>query len=328
MLVDSLSGVLRKPLGKSSGTGKNGNCGVRLVAPTCCLGLALWMPELPEVETVVRDLRSVLPRSTITAVWISRRPLRIPWRSTWTRSVVGRRIDFLERRGKWIIVKLDDQSSLVVHLGMTGQLRVCDPQDPSDEHVHARLQLDTGGELRFRDIRRFGSLRWIPPFEAVESVSKARLGPEPWDTTAEQLGERLRRSRRTVKALLLDQSVVAGVGNIYADEALFAARISPVTLGRQLTDSQVRRLHRALNQVLRRAIEARGTTIRNYVGGSGLGGGFQQRLQVYARAGQPCRRCRGRLQRIRVAGRSTHFCPHCQRPSNPASEAESCPSAR
>lgn len=284
------------------------------------------MPELPEVETVVRDLRSLLTRSTITAVWISPRPLRVAWQPVWTANLVGRRIDTLERRGKWIVARLDDDASLVIHLGMTGQLLVRDPEEPGDEHVHARLRLDSGRELRFRDIRRFGSLRWVPPGEPIESVSKARLGPEPWDTSAADLGRRLRDSRRAIKTLLLDQSIVAGVGNIYADEALFAARICPLCPGRDLTDRQIRQLHRALNQVLRRAIEARGTTIRNYVGGSGLGGGFQHRLQVYGREGQPCRRCRRRLQRIRLAGRSTHFCPSCQRPSAPASEAESCPS--
>ncbi len=284
------------------------------------------MPELPEVETVVRDLRALLPGSVIAAVWTSSRPLRVAWQAEWTQHLVGRRIGHLERRGKWIIVKLDDNASVVVHLGMTGQLRVCDSDEPGDEHVHFRLRLNTGRELRFRDIRRFGSLRWMPPGVPIDSVPRGRLGPEPWDTDPEELGRRIRRSRRAVKAILLDQQVMAGVGNIYADEALFAAKISPLARGVDLTKRQVRQLHRALNRVLQRAIQARGTTIRNYVGGSGLGGGFQDHLQVYGRGGQPCRRCRRPLTRLRVAGRSTHFCPQCQRPSGAASEVESCPS--
>jgi formamidopyrimidine-DNA glycosylase len=280
------------------------------------------MPELPEVETVVRDLRAALAGLAIQDILVSDRPLRHPWQPEWHSRLVGRRIVTLDRRAKWIIVNLDDASRLGLHLGMTGQLCVVDAERPPETHTHLRFRLSEGRELRFRDIRRFGGVVYLPPGGAFSAIWESGLGPEPWDIDPSGFAARLQRSRRAIKAWLLDQSQVAGVGNIYADESLFAARIWPGTPAHALTRRQAARLHRALNDVLRQAIDSRGTTIRNYVGGSGLRGGFQDQLQVYGRSGLPCRRCRARVARIRIAGRSTHFCPKCQPRGRVVAEAD------
>ena len=270
------------------------------------------MPELPEVETVVRDLRPVLHGSVIGDIWVSDRPLRYPWRPEWKPLMIGRSFVSLHRRAKWIILSLDDSSRVGIHLGMTGQLQIFDRSAPIESHTHLRFYLQDGRELRFRDIRRFGGVvRWDT--QASEAAPwEGELGPEPWEIDATTFCHRLKESHRAIKAWLLDQSQLAGVGNIYADEALFAARIWPGERADSLTARQAVRLHRALNDILRQAIASRGTSIRTYVGGRGLKGQFQHRLNVYGRTGQPCHCCRSRVERTKISGRSTHYCPKCQ----------------
>jgi formamidopyrimidine-DNA glycosylase len=272
------------------------------------------LPELPEVETVVRDLRRLLIGRRITSVRASRQALRRPWSRKWNAALIGRRIATVSRRGKWIMIHVEDEQILVVHLGMTGQLTVVSSERPLADHTHLWFDLDgRSAQLRFRDVRRFGSASLFDDLEALQEFFRlSALGPEPFEVDRAYWREKIVQTNRCLKAVLLDQQVVAGVGNIYADESLFAARLSPIQLGRQTGPREADRLRTAVVAVLRRAIDQRGSSIRDYIGGSETRGRFQNEFSVYGRAGKPCVRCRAIIQRIRLAGRSTHFCPRCQ----------------
>lgn len=270
------------------------------------------MPELPEVETVVRDLRPRLIGKRVASVRTSRLLLRRPWQKKWARRLVGQRVKDVRRRGKWIIVDFEAAGHLLVHLGMTGQFTVESARSPVASHTHVVVALGNGKhQLRFRDVRRFGSVEFWPESAAVDALLAGKLGPEPSELPADW-HRSFAGSRRCLKAILLDQRVVAGVGNIYADEALFEARLPPTQLGTATTPSEARRLRSALVRVLDRAISARGSSIRDYVDGNGERGAFQNEFRVYGRTGEPCVRCGTAVSCIRLAGRSTHFCPTCQ----------------
>jgi formamidopyrimidine-DNA glycosylase len=271
------------------------------------------VPELPEVETVVRDLRPRVVGRCIERVRVGKHPLRRPWQARWTKALAQRRVEAARRRGKWIVLDLDGGGHLVVHLGMTGQFTVVSSAEPMADHVHAIFSLDDGRELRFRDVRRFGSLTLFADADQLhEFFETAGLGPEPFDLPADYWRERLAAMDRCLKAVLLDQRVVAGVGNIYADESLFQAQLHPAQTARSLSAGDADRLRQAIAAVLNQAIARRGSSIRDYVGGSGLRGEFQNEFRVYGRTGQPCPRCQTAIERLRLAGRSTHFCPKCQ----------------
>ncbi|HVS39876.1 MAG TPA: bifunctional DNA-formamidopyrimidine glycosylase/DNA-(apurinic or apyrimidinic site) lyase [Gemmataceae bacterium] len=273
------------------------------------------MPELPEVETVVRDLRPLLIGRRIRRVWVGRPALRTPWKAVWTRRLVDRRIETIRRRGKWIVVELDDGQRLVVHLGMTGQLTGTPAAAPIEDHTHRIFDLDDASiQLRFRDVRRFGGLALFADEKSLAGFFvSSGLGPEPFGLDPYYWRRRLGSAKRCLKAVLLDQTVAAGVGNIYADEALFEARLHPGRIAAALSAAEAGRLRRAVETVLNRAIERRGSSIRNYVGGSGLRGEMQNEFRVYSRTGQPCPRCGAPIERLRLAGRSSHFCPACQK---------------
>ena len=271
------------------------------------------MPELPEVETVVRDLRPLLVGRRFEAVRAGKRKLRRAWSAAWEPHLVGRTVQGVRRRGKWIVLELEGGGLLVVHLGMTGQFTVRPASEPVQDHTHLIFDLDNGQQLRFRDVRRFGSATYYPNAEELETFLDGKLGPEPFELPADYWRDALRKTNRPLKAVLLDQRVVAGVGNIYADESLHAARLNPKRTGRQTTRAQAERLREAIVAVLNRAIELRGSSIRDYVGGSGLKGGFQERFSVYGRAGDPCPTCGRPIACVRLAGRSTHYCPKCQK---------------
>lgn len=272
------------------------------------------MPELPEVETVVRTLRRQLRGQSICGVRLGPRQLRRPWPSHRSsvfdspRPVLG-----VSRRGKWIRVHLADGWNLLFHLGMTGRLWVVEADAPDQPHTHLVFDLSPGQrQLRFQDVRRFGLADLLTNEEWQRMIASEHLGPEPFDLTAEQLWHKARASRRCLKAILMDQSVTAGVGNIYADEALFEARLHPGRLGRTLRRDEVERLQIALVTVLRRAIECHGSTIRTFFYGENGRGGYQNEFRVYQQTGKPCPRCQAAIRRTVLAGRSTHFCPRCQ----------------
>jgi formamidopyrimidine-DNA glycosylase len=277
------------------------------------------VPELPEVETVVRDLRPLLLGQRIAAVaQPPRRALRRPWDTAWNERLLGRTITAVWRRGKWIILDLEGGEHLVFHLGMTGQLTAVPAATELPEHTHLVFALAADGaseerQLRFRDVRRFGSATLFADREALEAFfARAGLGPEPFELKPADWRRRLAKTNRAIKAVLLDQGVVAGVGNIYADEALFQARLHPARRASDLEPAEAERLRRAVATVLRRAIERRGASIRDYVGGSGLPGGYQEEFLVYGRTGQPCPRCGTAIASMRLGGRSSHYCPACQ----------------
>jgi len=274
------------------------------------------MPELPEVETVVRDLRPLVVGRTIRAVRYGSKKLREPWQPKWNARVAGTRIEAIRRRGKWIVVELArraDAPRLLVHLGMTGQFTAVPAAQERPDHLHVAFELDRGRELRFRDPRRFGCLTWHSDEAAVQSrFTEVGLGPEPFAIDGAYFRQAVRKSARTLKAILLDQGVLAGVGNIYADEACSVSQLHPKRRGASLTLAEADRLRAAIEAVLAKAITHRGSTIRDYVGGSGLRGGFQNEFRVYGRTGEPCLACAAPIECVRLSGRASHYCPACQ----------------
>lgn len=271
------------------------------------------MPELPEVETVVRDLRPLLVGRTFAAVRVGPAKLRRPWQKAWAKSLTGATVAAIARRGKWIVLELAGKPRLVVHLGMTGQFTVTPAADPVPDHTHVIFDLSGAAEqLRFRDPRRFGSVELFPDAAAVTAFLADRLGPEPDALDPAGFRAAVRGTTRTLKAILLDQTIVAGVGNIYADESLHRAGLHPERRGKTLSDAEIDRLRGVIAAVIAAAIEFRGSTIRDYIGGSGLRGGFQNEFLAYGRVGEPCRACGAKLELVRVAGRASHFCPTCQ----------------
>jgi formamidopyrimidine-DNA glycosylase len=268
------------------------------------------MPELPEVQTVVDTLRPRVAGRKIAQVHLARRDILTPSDARIEQLLTGRTIRDVSRRGKRILFLLDNAERFYIHLGMTGQLSVDSASADVASHTHLRLSLDARGsqELRFVDPRRFGGIWWLG-----ESSDDDELGPEPLQLRPAQLRRLLSKTKRPIKSALLDQTVVAGLGNIYVDESLFAAGIHPLTPANRLTDAQVARLSRAIKTTLRRALRHRGSTLRNYRDANGDAGNFQNLHRVYGREGEPCRKCRSPIKRIVLGGRSTHLCPTCQR---------------
>jgi formamidopyrimidine-DNA glycosylase len=242
----------------------------------------------------------------------SKKKLRRPWRAEWNASAAGSKVEGLRRRGKWILVDLAGGPVLRAHMGMSGQFTVVPATEPAPDHLHVVFELDNGKELRLRDPRRFGAAEYFPDRDAVEARMDTELGPEPFALDPNEFRAAITSTARTLKAILLDQTVVAGVGNIYADEALFRAKLHPARKGKSLKPEECDRLREAIATVMTAAIESRGSTIRDYVGGSGLRGGFQNEFAVYGRTGDPCPACRTPIASVRLAGRGSHFCPACQ----------------
>ncbi|HTW94628.1 MAG TPA: bifunctional DNA-formamidopyrimidine glycosylase/DNA-(apurinic or apyrimidinic site) lyase [Tepidisphaeraceae bacterium] len=265
------------------------------------------MPELPEVETIIKTLAPRLVGKTIRQARVARGDVIHPPGIDFGANVTGRTVSGLSRRGKRIIFELDDGRRFFIHLGMTGRLSLEKPSEIVLPHTHVFLEID-GAEVRFSDPRRFGGVWWLDQ----AAGDQGKFGPEPLTMRRSQLAAGLNKTRRAVKTALLDQSVVAGLGNIYADESLFEARIDPRTRALDLTDRQMADLTRAIKLILRRALRHRGSTLRDYRDADGNAGAFQKLHRVYDREGQPCPRCKTAITRIVLGGRSTHFCPKCQ----------------
>ncbi|MGD8254313.1 MAG: bifunctional DNA-formamidopyrimidine glycosylase/DNA-(apurinic or apyrimidinic site) lyase [Syntrophobacterales bacterium] len=274
------------------------------------------MPELPEVEVIRRGLTPHLVGRTITRVVISNRRLRLPVpRAKLNLWIQSDRVESVDRRAKYLLVKMNSGAVLVLHLGMTGRLAFFANGTPRTAHDHLRFELDSGLELRFNDVRRFGSVQVLVPGDVEGTQIFSGLGPEPLgpDLSSNYLLERARSKVRPIKNFLMDARVVVGIGNIYANEILFAAGIKPARGVGNLTKPAWERVIQASRQVLERAIACGGTTISDYVRSSGETGYFQCELHVYGREGEVCQRCGSLIRRQVLAGRASFYCPRCQR---------------
>ena len=279
-----------------------------------------FMPELPEVETIARGLAQRVCGDVIESVWLGSKPepLKSPARVI-ARTLENSRIASVHRQGKHIVFELEpdgqprtaskaySRAQWIVHLGMTGQLLVTTPDTEIPKHTHAIARLASGRELRFVDPRRFGRLRVIrgEQFEAG--------GAEPLDVSLENFVTLFRGRKTPIKSALLNQKLLRGVGNIYADESLFRAGIRPRRRAASLTRNELSRLYKSVQQVLREAIEAGGSSISDYVDSNGDAGSFQFQHRVYGREGEPCLVCRKPVKRLVIAGRSSHYCLKCQK---------------
>ncbi len=286
------------------------------------------MPELPEVETVVRGLRLSLPGRGIREVRFGKTDF-VESPEAISERLPGMRIADVTRMGKFICVALEPGDAhtvplsrlyLIVHLGMTGRLTVIQSAEAAPPHTHVFFALDDGRELRYTDPRRFGRMLLVE--ESGLPAFTGKLGKEPLEISAEEFCQFFESRRARVKSLLLDQRVLRGIGNIYADESLFRARLHPARIGENLTSEELLRLHQKVRDVLSEAILSRGSSISDYVDSDGQRGSFQFRHRIYQRDGKPCFRCRATVRRVIVAGRSSHFCPRCQPAPRPSKRSK------
>jgi len=290
-----------------------------------CATFVYEMPELPEVETVVRGLRLVLPGRRITGVRLSAKTDFIDDPASLERELPGTRVTGIERFGKFMVIGLDreggleregrgkddEKIALLMHLGMTGQIVVTPAEAPVPPHTHFFLALDDGRELRYTDIRRFGRIRILLDGEREALIG--RLGLDPLEMSEKDFRQTITSRSAQIKALLMDQRVLRGMGNIYTDESLWRAKVHPRRLGTKLSEREVKALYKAIRGVLTEAIRSRGSSVSDYVDSDGQRGEFQLRHRVYQREGKKCLRCGGVIRRAIVAGRSSFFCPRCQR---------------
>lgn len=281
------------------------------------------MPELPEVETVARGLRQAVLGRRILSVTLGKTDF-IDDPVALELHLPGRRIEAVERYGKFMLFRLSPaaasngnpgeeaakQASLLVHLGMTGQMAPSPAEKPPEKHTHVCMLLDDGRELRYTDARRFGRIAYLTEAPLAEELT--RFGADPLEISKEEFVKRIRERRARIKALLLDQGVLRGVGNIYADESLWRAKIHPAQLGVKLSRRQAETLWSSLQEILRKAIVMRGSSISDFLDAEGEPGEYQRRHRAYGREGKACHRCKTVIRRGIVAGRSSYFCPKCQ----------------
>jgi len=281
------------------------------------------MPELPEVETIARGLHKRVAGDVIRSVWLGEKPEIFKSRPQEIAAVLEQsRIVLVRRVGKHIVIDLErlsgkqrrnpEEAQWIIHLGMTGRMQVTAPHAEVAKHTHVIVRLASGRELRFVDPRRFGRLAVVRPSFSNPNGFMAP-GDEPLQAQAERFIELFRGRKTPIKSALLNQKLLSGVGNIYADEALFRAGIRPRRRAASLTRDQLRRLHRAVQEVLEEAIEAGGSSISDYVDAEGEEGFFQLQHRVYGREGEPCLVCRTLVKRVVIGGRSSHYCPNCQK---------------
>jgi formamidopyrimidine-DNA glycosylase len=272
------------------------------------------MPELPEVETVSQGLQKRALGRRILAVDVRHPGVIVGSPEQFAAELEGRTIVAVQRKGKALALELKAENAppryLLVRLGMTGQFKVSRHETPLEPHTHLLLGLGGREELRFRDVRRFGRLRSCTRGEVEAAFD--RLGPDAQEMTEEQFLSALRARRGAIKSWLMNQQLLAGLGNIYADESLFVAGIHPLAQPGRISPRKAHRLFRAVRKVLDHAVKLQGTSFRDYVDIEGRPGNYEPRLRVYQRTGKPCRRCGRLIRRMVIAGRSSHFCPHCQ----------------
>jgi formamidopyrimidine-DNA glycosylase len=272
------------------------------------------MPELPEVETIVRRLRLSLIGQKIRSVQVINPKILRCSKKVFVQTLTGAIIRKITRKGKLILIDLEPGWTMILHLKMTGQVLIEPHSTPVDQHTQVIFHFDSMDfQMCYRDIRKFGF------FNVVQADSRAcltylnRLGPDPFEISSDQFARIILSRKKSIKSLLLDQSLISGLGNIYVDESLFKAKIHPLCKSESLSLAQIKNLHRIIKKILSQAISKQGSTLRNYRRPDGMTGGFQSYHQVYGRTGLLCPFCRSPIQKIRVAGRGTHYCPSCQR---------------
>jgi formamidopyrimidine-DNA glycosylase len=271
------------------------------------------MPELPEVETIARGLRTILPGKRITGLSCYCDAVLAQDVELVRRRVIGKRFTGVRRHGKYLFLLLEARLMLAVHLRMTGQLFMAPRELGGDKHVHLEFLLGGGvRKLVYRDIRKFGGFTLLESAAIEDFLTAKHLGPDALSAGAQYLLARFRRTRRLLKAVLLDQTVLAGLGNIYTDEVLYRAGLSPLQPAACLTMVEAKRLANTIRHVLAEAVRLRGTTLSDYRDAERQSGAFQNFLRVYGRSGEPCNGCGGPVEKIRAAGRGTYFCPRCQ----------------
>ncbi len=274
------------------------------------------MPELPEVETTCRGIVPYLEQQSLIKVTVREARLRWPVPVESIQHLEGQPIRTVRRRAKYVLVVFDEGTA-IWHLGMSGSLRLVEQGEPAQKHDHVDWQLSNGKVLRYHDPRRFGALLWQP--EGVTLSQLSLLGPEPLDDeavsglTADYLYQRSRNKRQAIKLFVMDNHMMVGVGNIYANESLFMAGIRPTTPAGKISRQRYERLLKCIREVLSKAVEQGGTTLRDFVNSEGKPGYFAQHLHVYGRGGQPCLTCHNVLKELRLGQRSTVYCPSCQR---------------
>ncbi len=271
------------------------------------------MPELPEVETIARGLNNNLVNKRIAAVDIRYTKIVNGDEESFRRLICGRRIKKIYRYGKYLFMVLSPEVALSIHLRMSGQFFLTEQEAIPDKHTHLDFYFENyNKKLSYRDIRKFGRLEILPEGDIIGYIRTKKLGPDALEINRGSLSTALKRSKRSLKALLLDQSLLAGLGNIYVDETLFLAGILPFSTGDKLTGRQIEKLYNAINKVLQQAIKNRGTTLSDFIDVNGNQGSNQFSLMVYGRAGEPCLKCRKPIIKTRVNGRGTHYCAYCQ----------------
>ena len=268
------------------------------------------MPELPEVETVLRTLEDKIKDREITSIKILYKPIVVDNEKTFKKKLIGQHFRQFKRRGKYLIFELDD-ISLVSHLRMEGKYYILTPNDKIDKHTHVIFNLDDGRQLRYHDVRKFGRMELISKDETYDDFKN--LGPEPFskDFNLKYIKEYIKNLKKPIKEVLLDQSFVAGIGNIYADEILWAIKVNPLRPANKLKDEEIKDLIKYTRAILKKAIKAGGTTIRSYTSSLGVTGLFQ--LSLNAHTVKKCKRCQSEIKKIRVGGRGTYYCPKCQK---------------
>ena len=274
------------------------------------------MPELPEVETIKRILEGQLKNQKICSVEIKNpQIIAHPSENEFIKLLTGRKINSMGRRGKFLIINLENNDRIILHLRMTGQLLVAPKNYEVEKHTHLIAKLSGGNEVRYIDVRRFGRFWYLMKNEKDDFTGIAKLGAEPCDKnlTAEYLKEKLSHKKKTIKELLLDQSIVAGIGNIYSDEILFAAKIFPGKSGLNLCDEDYEKLSQKIPEIIKWGIEANKMSAEEYFSGKGKDYRNMPLLKIYGREGKACINCGTAIEKVTLGGRSSCFCPECQK---------------
>ena len=270
------------------------------------------MPELPEVETIARDLTESLIGQKVVSARFFTDMIREDFSRIKPQELTGKTLIDVSRRGKNLIFNFSDDISMVCHLKMTGRLLVDADSSHDKKHLHFEMQLSKS-HLSFYDVRKFGRICIIPRQELKNHPRLSKLGPEPFAVSPDEFVKRVKHHNKTIKQVLLDQTIIAGLGNIYADESLYDAGIRPTARPKKLSAERLKNLHKSIIKILNHAIKNRGTSVDDYLDGHGNSGNFQNLLKIYGKTDQTCPICGGKIKRIVLGGRSTHYCPKCQK---------------